>query len=279
MSLIVDAISYAGRSPKSRNPLGDRRSIEFQFRSRRFAQVGALIDQVLDEQGHCKIVDLGGTEQYWAIAGSFLGERKGKISITLVNLEREPVRDNRLFHSMAGDASSPSVLDGAKFDLAHSNSVIEHVGDDAAMAGFAENVRRLAPRYYVQTPNYWFPYEPHFQLPFFQYLPEAARVQIIRNFAVGYFDKIDNAAEAWDIIKHHRMIGSRQMAAFFPDAEISFEKVAKLNKSIIAIRNQVSRERRLFTQTAPALVPDETDFLALDSASQMPPNTNANAIE
>lgn len=237
MSFISEALAYAGRSRLRHNPLADRKSLEFQFRSKRFAKVEQLISTILAEKGSCEILDLGGTELYWTIGEQFLRKHRGKISITLVNLERERVQDANLFKSMSGDASDLSLLDGQQFDMVHSNSVIEHVGDHQAMARFAANVRRLAPRYFVQTPNYWFPFEPHFRLPFFQYLPEWTRVEIIRHFAVGYFDKVPDSAEAWDIIKHHQMIGVRKMRRFFPDGDISFEKIGPLNKSIMAVRD------------------------------------------
>ena len=44
------------------------------------------------------------------------------------------------------------------FDMAFSNSVIEHVPDHEA---FSRELARVGRSYYVQTPNKWFPIEPH----------------------------------------------------------------------------------------------------------------------
>jgi ubiquinone/menaquinone biosynthesis C-methylase UbiE len=60
-------------------------------------------------------------------------------------------------------------------DILFSNSVLEHVGDTAAQIRYATEVRRVAKRYFVQVPNRDFPIEPHFLVPFMQYLPTHAR--------------------------------------------------------------------------------------------------------
>ena len=49
--------------------------------------------------------------------------------------------------------------------------MIEHVGNHGAQQRFAEEIRRVGRNYYVQTPNRWFPVEPHFVTPFIHYLP------------------------------------------------------------------------------------------------------------
>src|SRR5690606_28849589 len=127
---------------------------------------------------------------------------------------------------------------GRSFDLVHSNSVIEHVGSWREMELFAANTRQLAPRYYVQTPNYWFPYEPHFRVPGFQYLPAHMRIAMIMRRSLGFFHRINNRTEAESIIRHHQLISTRQMSKLFPDGELHHEKFAGMNKSIIAIRDR-----------------------------------------
>lgn len=232
--LISDFFAPASRSEKY-DPLSNKSSIEFSFRARRFTHIQQLIETVLEEKGECAILDVGGTEKYWRVGGDFIRRNRHRLHITLVNLEAEQINDRVLFESIGGDATDQQLCGDRRFDLVHSNSVIEHVGRDRMMA-FADNVRRLAPRYFVQTPNYWFPFEPHFRLPAFQYLPAFLRVAIIRRFAVGFFDKVPDRDEAKTVIKHHDMIGARQMRRFFPDGEVQFERFAGLNKSVMAIR-------------------------------------------
>ncbi|GGA84565.1 hypothetical protein GCM10011491_10130 [Brucella endophytica] len=223
---------------KVRDPYTDRKSLEFTFRARRFAKVRELIEDALEERGEAHILDLGGTESYWLIGEDFINQHRGRLKITLVNLEQElaPVRDPAVFTSLAGDAASPGFFPDRQFDVVHSNSVIEHVGDWTRMTEFARNTKRLGKRYYVQTPNYWFPYEPHFRMVGFQFLPENARIALIRRFALGFFPRINSYEEARDIIAHHSIISTRQMRSLFKGAEITHEKFMGLNKSIIAVR-------------------------------------------
>ncbi|MGE3369123.1 MAG: SAM-dependent methyltransferase [Rhizobiaceae bacterium] len=224
-------------SPSRADPYADPTSLEFRFRARRFEAVGGLIEAILTEKGWCEVLDLGGTETYWKVGAEFLERHRAKIRITILNTEEQRIRDRRLFGFARESATATNLLGARRFDLVHSNSVIEHVGSLADMARFAENTRRLAPRYYVQTPNYWFAYEPHFRAPFFQYLPEAMRAALIMRYALGFFPRIDDRAEAESIIYHHRLLSTRQMRVLFPDAALRHEKFLGLNKSIVAIRS------------------------------------------
>ncbi|MEH2511974.1 hypothetical protein V1291_003328 [Nitrobacteraceae bacterium AZCC 1564] len=215
----------------------NRKSLAFSLRARRFERIQTLIETILLESGRCNILDLGGTETYWLIGEDFIRRNQHRLSFTLVNIKRQEVRQRDLFESVAGSATDPGLLAGCTFDLVHSNSVVEHVGSWRDMEAFATNTRRLASRYYVQTPNYWFPYEPHFRFPGFQYLPKHVRVAMIMRFSLGFFLRIDDRSEAEAIISRHQLISTRQMARLFPDGELHHEKFAGMNKSIIAIRD------------------------------------------
>ena len=69
------------------------------------------------------------------------------------------------------DATNLHEFGDASFDIAFSNSVIEHLSTFENQARMAAEVRRVARAYWVQTPNFWFPIEPHFLVPAWHWLP------------------------------------------------------------------------------------------------------------
>ncbi|HEX2018381.1 MAG TPA: SAM-dependent methyltransferase [Aurantimonas sp.] len=217
------------------NPLADPKSIERRFRARRFAHIRALIDDALQVRDQVDILDLGGTEQYWQIAADYLDQHRGRLSITLVNNEPTPPPVDPLFASVEGDACDAGLFDGRRFDVVHSNSVIEHVGEWPRMQAFANNVVRLSERYFVQTPNYWFPLEPHFRVVGFQWLPLPVRAALMRRFNLGFFPRARTPEEAWNNVRDIRLLDRRMMATLFPQAELRIEKVAGLPKSVMVI--------------------------------------------
>jgi SAM-dependent methyltransferase len=220
------------------DPYSNPASIENRFRRARFVKIQTLIEQALDARRVIEIIDLGGREVYWDIGADFLERHRGRIKIHLVNLEYDlaPVRDAGLFEAHAGDACDARRFDGCTFDLVHSNSVIEHVGGWERMVQFADNVRRLGPRYYVQTPNFWFPLEPHFRMPAFQWLPARWRTHLLQMRRLGFYDREPDYREARAIIDEIRLLTRHDMAHLFPDADIGMERVAGLPKSIMASR-------------------------------------------
>lgn len=121
---------------------------------------------VQQEFQSCKsVVDLGGSPATWA--GLTFPER-----ITIVNLkERAPdtALDGRS-HYVRADALLTPFPDQV-FDLAFANSVIEHVGDTKQQETFASEMLRLGKRVYCQTPNRWFPVEPHYLALLVHWLP------------------------------------------------------------------------------------------------------------
>jgi hypothetical protein len=128
--------------------------------------------------------------------------------------------------SVQGDGTRLEYGD-SEFDAAFSSSVIEHVPRELQHA-FASEVRRVARHYFVQTPNRWFLVEPHYQLPFFHFLPKPVQRALNRRFTLGWQTKGE-----WEEIN---LLSARDMRRLFPDATIHRERVLGLTKSLMAIR-------------------------------------------
>ena len=118
-----------------------------------------------------------------------------------------------------------------EFPVAFSNSVIEHVPKELQRT-FAAEICRVADRYFVQTPNKWFPIEPHYQLPFVQFLPDRLLKALNRRFSLGWREK-----GRWEPIA---LLGAHDLRRLFPDAEIHRERVLGLTKSLMAVRKSVA---------------------------------------
>jgi SAM-dependent methyltransferase len=75
------------------------------------------------------------------------------------------------------------------FDLVYCSSVIEHV-PPARRAAFAAELRRVGRGWFVQTPAFGFPLEPHALLPGAHWLPRRLRRPYWRLGATGGWEEI-----------------------------------------------------------------------------------------
>ena len=122
---------------------------------------------------------------------------------------------------VVADARAMPFTDG-EFDVAYCNSLLEHV-EPADRALVASEIRRVARRWFVQTPNLWFPIEPHVLLPGYQFLPPAAQRRVARLGAAG-------GEHEWI-----RLLDARELQGLFPTAEILRERRGPFTKSLMAV--------------------------------------------
>jgi hypothetical protein len=212
-------------------------SIGTKLRVKRIAPLIMMIKNTYEMYGKVDIIDVGGTKTYWRIFPEDMLQEK-KVKITLINLPGTKVpEENRFFTFREGNGCDLHEIDDGAFHIAHSNSVIEHVGDWDMMMRFSHEISRVSNSYFVQTPNYWFPIEPHFMTPFFHWLPRPLRMLLIMRFDLGHRKKQDSINGAIRSIESVRLLDRKMFSELFPDAMIITERVLLLPKSLIAIKN------------------------------------------
>lgn len=212
------------------------RSLGNVLRRRRGRALARLIEACRARRGRVRIVDLGGTERYWTMLGPDL-LAGSNATVTIVNLHPVQGSTDGTFTHVAGDACDLSRFADGSFDLVHSNSVIEHVGDWDKMEAFARETRRLGTSYYVQTPYFWFPIEPHFRVPFFHWMPESWRLRLFMNMHLGHSKRrCSTVGEAVRLCRSARLLDLAQMRYLFPDSAIGFEWIGPVPKSLVAIK-------------------------------------------
>lgn len=207
-------------------------SLASKMRRQRAKHVMRLIEKTHREKGRCRIIDLGGEAPYWRSFDRATLEKLG-VHITLVNM-MALASDDPMFTVVEGNACDlRAQFPDNSFDLTHSNSVVEHVGQWTEMELFARETRRLAPAYYVQTPNFGFPIEPHFSAPFFHWRSEQARARALLRMRPHYNGDL---AHAMKDIQSAKLLDRGQFRVLFPDCEVLSERFMGLTKSLIGIR-------------------------------------------
>lgn len=206
-----------------------------RFRVARMKHLLHIVDEIIAERSVCSIIDLGGRYEFWKGLEPLWGDRN--VKITLVDLCPTNAPDPR-FTSVQGDACALVGYSDQSFDLAFSNSVLEHVGSWTNKVRMAGEVRRVAKRYYVQTPNFWFPLEPHFRAPFIHWLPRPMQRKLVMSFDFAFHRRASDFNEADRILGDASLLDVKDMEFLFPDAvEIKRERLfGVLTKSLIAVR-------------------------------------------
>lgn len=171
------------------------------------------------------LIDLGGLVKEWA---------DDPRRVTVVNLMPQ---DSSHCEVIVGDGRHTDFTDRA-FDLAYSNSTIEHVGSWDDQKALADEIRRIGKAVYCQTPNKWFPIEVHYLTFFLHWYPQLLRNYFIARFLTGWGwlvkpdrKEVERYANSVNLLS---VSGMRQL---FPDCRVEREKFLWMTKSFVAIRH------------------------------------------
>jgi len=142
---------------------------------------------------------------------------------------------NDLNKSSSTDIITPIYGDGRQLPLADKsidfifcNAVIEHIPKTERHL-LAQEIQRVCKKgFFVSTPNYWFPFEPHYHLPFFQYIPETVRRFLLKWLSIGYINRTKSNSPYIQLLTH------RGLKTLFPNAISGSVRTALIPEIIYA---------------------------------------------
>ena len=103
-----------------------------------------------------------------------------------------------------------------QFDILFSNAVVEHAGSRAQQRFFIREAVRVARRFFVTTPNRWFPVEMHTALPMLHYLPARVHRRVLSAIGMKY----------WATEDHLNLLDARSLRDLFPsDGNVTIARV------------------------------------------------------
>lgn len=194
------------------------------FRTKRMRK----FNEMFHIKNSTRIIDIGGTPFNWSLIPI-------KPDILIVNIFYPKSKLPDYKYIVADGKNLP--FKDFSFDIAYSNSVIEHLYTKNNQVNFSDEIRRVGKQYYVQTPNKKFPVEPHYLTLFIHYFTRQLQKKLLRYLSVWGWITKPSKAQINKLVDEINLLSADEMKVLFPDATISFEKALFLNKSIIAIRN------------------------------------------
>ena len=194
------------------------------FRRKRMA----LFVKLFDIRDDSEILDVGGATFNWQMIDE-------QPKVILLNVDESCECTDGRFSFVKGDARELPYEDG-QFRVIYSNSVIEHVGGPEDQKRFADEIRRVGVSYFVQTPNRYFPVEPHYLTLGLQFLPFAVKRRLLRWCSVWGLVTRPDQQGVDEFIRSIRLLSVKEMKSLFPDAKILVERFLFMPKSIIAIK-------------------------------------------
>ena len=191
-------------------------------------------ENIIDPQPLDRILDVGGYPHTWNAR-----PQKSK-SIECMNIQLVPYDPsdfpNHQILTIEGNGCDLQYEDQS-YEIAFSNSVIEHVGEWEQQIDFAKEIRRVGKRIWVQTPALECPIEPHYLAPFVHWFPVPLRRKVLRwSSPWGWMQK-PTQVEIDQSIKFTKLWSKSQFKELFPDCEIITERILWIfPKSYIAYR-------------------------------------------
>jgi SAM-dependent methyltransferase len=195
------------------------------FRERRVQ----FFAQHIDHEGE-NILDVGYGYGHFEDQLVKLGVRNRVIALDIVprGVSRHP---NVKAFVVADAAHLPFA--NRSIDLIYCNSLLEHVGGWHTQRRVFTEIERVGCKFFVQTPNRYFPIEPHHLLPLFQYWPPSVQRWVGQNI-LGHYEQV------W--LLDRRAV--KELAGISDGITIWEEKMLGLTKSFVLSRRSPSDRSR-----------------------------------
>ncbi|HSW02328.1 MAG TPA: class I SAM-dependent methyltransferase [Sedimentisphaerales bacterium] len=195
-----------------------------------------LFDQTMKPVEQMRVLDVGSQ------AGSDGGDGLQLLdvyswpkNVSALNLLPEHVERIKGRHpdvdARVGDARAMPWPD-KHFDIVYSNAVIEHVGGPEDQRRMASEIMRVGKRWFVTTPNRWYPFEFHLRLPFVTWLPWHG--YLLAGRLVRY-NHIDRRYMLGVPVSGIRLLSASDLARCFPGSRIVKQRVTFMAETLIAV--------------------------------------------
>lgn len=158
-----------------------------------------------------------------------------KNNISAVNLSTKDISLIKKHYpeidARVGDACSLPWPD-KYFEVIYSNAVIEHIGSIEKQKKMASEIMRVGKRWFVTTPNRWYPFEFHMRLPLVTWLPYHGYRLFGRIVSYNHVKKRYMSG-----IKHDdlRLLTAAELKEWFPRSRIIKQRVTFMAETLIVI--------------------------------------------
>ena len=209
-----------------------------KFRKKRFSEFLNFINFHIfnnNNKNKISILDVGGTISFWEQM-DFINREN--VEIVILNLMKEEHNSYINIRCIEGNGCDMKEFPDNTFDIVFSNSVIEHVGSFQNQEKMAKECQRIGKAFFLQTPNYWFPFEPHFLIFGFQFLPVRVSAFLLRRFNLGWCSKINDYNKSIEKVESIRLLGKKKLKKLFPGATIVDENLFGFTKSFMVYKSK-----------------------------------------
>ena len=124
---------------------------------------------------------------------------------------------------------TPVVFDGCalpfpdkSFDIVYSNAVLEHLPERESVLRFAQEIQRVGRTWFVSTPNRFYPIDPHYHLPFVQFLPQETQERLVTRLGKVAYEHLDllSRFDLRKLFPTSKVVGCR--VTFYPETLIAY---------------------------------------------------------
>ncbi|MBX3741143.1 MAG: class I SAM-dependent methyltransferase [Akkermansiaceae bacterium] len=181
-----------------------------------------------------RVLDIGGYPNTW-IAQPPVVHSIDSLNVHPVDWDPSQAPEHRI-NIVTGDGCALE-MDDKSYDIAFSNSVIEHVGEWDRQVAFAKEVRRVGKALWIQTPAKECPVEPHYLALFVHWLPKSVQRRVLRHFTLWGWIARPSRTQIDEMVDTTRLLSKKEMKTLFPDCEIHTERLLGIiPKSYVAFR-------------------------------------------